>query len=164
MNAVEGAKNLLERVKKPSDSQAKALNKLFSSSKFNPQAECVASGAHAKKKKFAAKLKKCSGTVVMLEKYQSRIPRGDLRQSLIDSNRIQSMMISRSMTPDEVKNIILATFGCEDFIILECAKGGYLLKADDQVLSSQMASDRRGALYLCENSKPLVSIDKLQWL
>ena len=50
MNAVEGAKNLLERVKKPSDSQAKALNKLFSSSKFNPQAECVASGAHAKKK------------------------------------------------------------------------------------------------------------------
>ena len=33
--------------------------------------------------------------------------------------------------------------------MLDCAKGGYLLKSDEE-LTANIAIDRRGALYLCE--------------
>lgn len=152
---------MLGRVKTPSDPQAKALNKLFSGSTFNPKAECVANEAHTKKKKFEGApkitaLKDSAVTVVMLKKYQTRIPRGECRQELTDSNRVQKVTLNRNMTPVEVKEKILEGFGCKDFI-LECAKGGYLLRAADVELTSHLAIDRRGALYLCENSKPVVN-------
>ena len=33
--------------------------------------------------------------------------------------------------------------------MLDCAKGGYLLRSDEE-LTANIAIDRRGALYLCE--------------
>ena len=121
----------------------------------------MANEAHSKKKKFESvprvvASKNSAVTVVMLKNYQSRIPRGECRQYLSDNNRVQRVNINRDMSPDEIKDIILSTFKCADFTILECAKGGYLLKSTDIELTSQMAIDRRGALYICENSKSVV--------
>ena len=148
-------------MKRPSNSQAEALRKLFPSAKFNPQAECVAKMAHDKKKKFKpaykVSVKWSSVTIVMLKKYQTRIPRGDYRQHLIEKDRVKKVDLNRLMTPLEVKNKILSTFECDDYTILECAKGGYLLKRDNnEELTSHQAIDRRGALYLCEKPFKLV--------
>ena len=71
---------------------------------------------------------------------------------------MQQVAINRSYSPAKVCDVILAAFGCKDFSILECAKGGYLLRAEDKELTSQLAIDRRGALYLCETSNVRVSI------
>ena len=148
---------MLTRIKSPSEVQAKTLGNLF----FNPRAECVARDAHGKKKKFESTpkvpaSKDSAVTIVLLKKYHTRIPRGDFRQELIDGNRVKKIALNRDMTPKEVKGKILAAFSCEDFTLLECAKGGYLLKAKDKELTSQLAIDRRGALYLCEKSVRLV--------
>lgn len=88
----------------------------------------------------------------MLKKYQSTIPRGEARQELSQNNRVKKVVINRNYSPAEVHAVILAAFGCNDFTILECVKGGYLLRAEDKELTSQLAIDRRGALYLCETS------------
>jgi hypothetical protein len=93
----------------------------------------------------------------MLEKYQSNIPRGEARKELSDNNRVQKVAINRSYNPAKVRDVILAAFGCKDFVILECAKGGYLLRSEDKELTSTLAIDRRGALYLCETSDVSVS-------
>ena len=142
-------------MKTPVDSHAKVLKKVFSGSKFNPSAECVATSAHSKKKKFCSssvKPKDSSVTVIMLPKYQSQIPRGEAREKLTRDNRVQIISLNRQMTPKEVVTKIQGAFKCKEFTILECAKGGYLLKSGDTVLTGQLAIDRRGALYLCENT------------
>ena len=46
-----------------------------------------------------------------------------------------------------MKKAIVDKFGCKGFAVLDCIKGGYLLK-NDQQLTSSMAINRRGALYL----------------
>ena len=53
------------------------------------------------------------------------------------------------MSPDEVKNTILKVFGCKGYTVLDCTKGGYLLRSDEE-LTANVAIDRRGALYLYE--------------
>ena len=99
---------LLAHVKKPSESQAKVLNNLFSKS-FNPRDKCASDDAHRKKKKFQpVKTKDSSVTVVMLKKYQSTIPRGEVRQELSDNNRVQQVAINRSYSPAKVCDVILA--------------------------------------------------------
>ena len=154
----EKAKGLLTGMRKPTDKQAVALSKLFpSSKKFNPQAECVAKTAHAKKKKFATAPKLSSVTVVLLKKYQTRIPRGDYRQELIDEKRMKKVELHRRMSPEEVHATILEAFGCKRFTVLDCAKGGYLLRSDEE-LTANIAIDRRGALYLCEAAVTVVSL------
>ena len=148
----EKVQGLLTSMKKPTEKQALALSKLFpASKKFNPHAECVAKAAHAKKKKFSTAPKLSSVTVVLLKKYQTRIPRGDYRQELIDKKRMKKVELHRRMSPEEVKGAILKTFGCKGFTVLDSAKGGYLLRSDDE-LTANIAIDRRGALYLCEVS------------
>lgn len=118
------------------------------SKKFNPHAECVAKAAHTKKK-FSTAPKLSSVTVILLKNYQTRIPRGDYRQELFDKKRVKKVELHRRMSPEEVKGAILETFGCKGFTVLDCAKGGYLLRSDKE-LTANIAIDRRGALYLCE--------------
>ena len=89
--------NVLSQVSKPSESITKALKKLFpckggTAPKFNPRSECVSSSAHNKKKKFVPKLN--SVEVVMLKKFQTRIPKGDFRQELLDEGRIKIINFS----------------------------------------------------------------------
>ena len=137
-------------MKKPTEKQALALSKLFpASKKFNPRAECVAKAAHAKKKKFSAVPKLSSVTVVLLKNCDTRIPRGNYRQELFDTKRVRKVELNRGMSPEEVKGAIFETFGCKGFTVLDYAKGGYLLRSDEE-LTANIAIDRRGALYLCE--------------
>ena len=152
---MDNANNLLAHIKKPSESQAKVLNNLFSIPGINVH---LTMHTERKKKFQPVKTKDTSVTVVMLNKYQSTIPRGEVRQELSDNNRVQQVAINRSYSPAKVRDVILAAFGCKDFSTLECAKGGYLLRAEDKELTSQLAIDRRGALYLCETSNVRVSI------
>ena len=143
--------------RKPTDKQALALSKLFpASKKFNPQAECVAKAAHAKKKKFSTASKLSSVTVILLKNFQTRIPRGDYWQELFDKKRVKKVELHRRMSPDEVKNTILKAFGCKGYTVLDCAKGGYFLRSDEE-LTANVAIDRRGALYLCETAVTVVS-------
>ena len=55
------------------------------------------------------------------------------------------------MSPEEVKGAILKTLRCKGFTVLNSAKGGYLLRSDEE-LTANIAIDRRGTLYLCEVS------------
>ena len=59
------------------------------------------------------------------------------------------MELHRQMSPEEVKDVISGTFGCTAFTVLQSAKGGYLLRSDEE-LTAKIAIARRGALYLCE--------------
>ena len=148
----EKAESLLATMKKPTNKQALTLSKLFpsTSKKFNPLSECTATSAHAKKKKFSTGTSKLSAvTVILLKNYQTRVPKGDYRQELIHDNRVKKVELNRRMTPSEVNKAIVDKFGCKGFAVLDCVKGGYLLK-NDQQLTSSMAIDRRGALYLYE--------------
>ena len=124
----EKVQGLLTSMKKPTEKQALALNKLFpASKKFNPHAECVAKAAHAKKKKIYTAPKLSSVTVVLLKMYQTRVPRGDYRQELIE-NRMKKVELHRRMSPKEAKGAILKAFGSKGFTVLDNAKGGLPLK------------------------------------
>lgn len=59
------------------------------------------------------------------------------------------MELHRQMFPGEVKGAILDKFRCKAFTVLDCSKGGYLLKSNEE-LTADIAIDHRGALYLCE--------------
>ena len=48
-----------------------------------------------------------------------------------------------------MKSTILEAFECKGFTVLDCAKGGYLLRSDKE-LTANIAIDRRSALYLRE--------------
>ena len=89
--------------------------------------------AHAKKKKFSTAPKLSSVTVILLKNYQTRMPCGDYRQELFDKKRVKKVKLHRRMSPDEVKNTILKAFGCKGYTVLDCAKGGYLLRSDEEL-------------------------------
>jgi len=58
------------------------------------------------------------------------------------------------MTSEEIKDAICHAFSgileTNQFIILECTSGSTLQQAKSQVLTAEVAIERRGALYLCE--------------
>lgn len=75
-------------MKKPSESEAKALAKLFPSKAsakrqqaFDPHDECIATPAHKKKRRFGAP-KLSIVSVVLLPKMQYSLPRGQGRKEL----------------------------------------------------------------------------------
>ena len=156
--------NLLSKVSNPNTSTSKALNKLFpfksgSTPKFDPRGECVSTSARSKKKKF---IPKYSGIdVVMLKKFQTRIPKGDLRQELVDEGRIKKVMLSRHMSPSSIKQKILEEFKCDDFVLLHCHKGELTRAKDDEELTAQLAIARRGCLYLCQKLQVYIMMQLL---
>ena len=153
---LSSAKNILSNISKPNSSAAKTLSKLFPSvTKFDPRAECPSSSSQKKKHKFVPKYSMVE--VVMLNTFQSRIPKGECRQELAESGRIKKVQLDRHMTPLQVKSKILQEFKCEDFTLLECTKGRLCKVTEDVELSAQHAIARRGALYLCQKHKIRVS-------
>ena len=139
-------------VSKPKESTAKALKKLFpcksgSTPRFDPRSECASTSARNKKKKFVPKF--CSIETVMLKKFQTRIPKGDYRQELVEEGRIKKISLNQQITPSDVKRKILSEFKCDDFVMLQCNRG-YLTRLDDEQLTATAAIARRGALYLCQ--------------
>ena len=153
---VDSAKNVLSRISKPSGSAAKTLSKLFPSvTKFDPRAECSSSSSKGNRRKFVPKYSVVD--VVMLTTFQSRIPKGECRQELVDKGCIKKIQLDRHMSAAEVKSKILEEFKCEDYTLLECMKGRLCKVTDGVELTAQRAIARRGAVYLCQKHKVHVS-------
>lgn len=122
---------------------------------FDPTAECVALERQKKKKsaiKQQRKVKQASVTVIMMEKFSPSIPKGNARKRLSSCGRMKSIRLSRDMSAEEVKGKILQVFNCTDFTLLECDSSQTLCKCDDQNIDGERAVERKGALYLCENT------------
>ena len=162
-------KNIIARVKKPTEAEAKALASYFPSSSmsrssssrkhsvdlFDPSGECVAL-PQQKKKKAASKgnPKPTVVTVVLMEKFSMRVPKGKVRQKLYSEGRIQSVSLRRTMSFLQVKNAIIRAFTrfqLSHFTILECDQGCHnLSRACVQEIDGEKVLQRRGCLYLCE--------------
>ena len=65
------------------------------------------------------------------------------------------------MTSEEIKDTICRAFSgvmeTNQFIVLECMSGSTLQQAKSQVLTAEVAIERRGALYLCEVGRTVYS-------
>ena len=87
--------------------------------------------------------------VILLKRKQKYIPRGGARKKLQSQGRIMKVALNRHLSAQQVKNAILKAFkgikGLKEFTVLECTKSNRLQ------LSGELAVERRGALYLCEN-------------
>lgn len=141
------AENIVAKLGKPPKKVAGAMRKLFnpSGTKFNPHAECVASSAHSKKKKFKAS----SITVFMLRKFQKKIPRGEQRQKLLAEKRERKVSLDKGMTAAEVRDAISKAFKCNKFTILESRNYNELRKCSEE-LTGELAVTKRATLYVCE--------------
>ena len=136
----------MSKVKKPSEAEAKAISKMFSSKQvkkrpFDPLSESV-SASQQKKKKKAVPLKKSKPSnvkVFMLDKHQRIVPKGDTRKRLEKKDRVQVIKIYREMDADDLKETILNAFKwVRSYVFLTCESGGHTL----------MESDEQGPLYL----------------
>lgn len=95
-------------MRKPPIKHAQMLGKVFPQAniKFDPHEDCIANDSHKKKKRFVSPKSSCT-TVVLLKKFQKYLPKGEARKKLIDKNQIKTVNLSRTMTPKEVKSIIV---------------------------------------------------------
>ena len=64
------------------------------------------------------------------------------------------------MTSEDIKDTICCAFSdvmeTNQFVVLECTSGSTLQQAKSQVLTVEVAIERRGALYLCEVSRTVL--------
>ena len=152
----ERSSGILERVKKPTEVEARALAKCFPSGKskkegFDPNAECVVADAQAKKKAaFKGKQRSVSVNVVMLKHYQEIIPRGNTCKELFSQERIKRLSSTRDMSNLEIRNAIIRAFKVSSFSFLDSDKKRHLTRLDNDYLDGEGAVKRRGCLYLCE--------------
>ncbi len=151
----DSATGILDRVKKV---EAKTLAKCFPNGKtktpkggFDPNADCVVSDAHRKKKAaIKGKQRSVSVSVVMLRQYISTIPKGKARKKLLSEGRIQSIAATRNMTNLQIRNKILRAFEVASFSFLEVDSAGRLVKMKDDSLNGESVVNRRGSLYVYE--------------
>ena len=165
MQAIGLASQAISRcssLKKPTDSEARALARLFPSSAkrtatvavFDPN-ECVAEPQQKKKKRaYSSQGRPVNITVVLLKSFSSTIPKGKLRKALKDSGRIKTVALTRLMSAQQVRNSIIRAFhpllGTE-WIFLDCnQESNCLEEAKDQGKSGDTIVSRRGCLYLCK--------------
>ena len=165
---MEKAQSIIDRVKKPTEAQAKALASYFPSTSsrkrrlepFDPSAECVVLSQQKKKKAaIKGKLKTHSVTVVMMKAFERSVPKGKKRQKLFSEGRIQTLKLTRCMNACEVNRAIIRAFSSlevSSFVVLACdvnVSGHNLSRASDQNVDGEMTTQRRGCLYLCEELK-----------
>lgn len=139
---------------KPSEAEAKTLSKCFPShKKFDPAAECVASGAQRKKKAAIKRKheKSVTVTVIMMPRFVPGIPKGKVRKHLASKGRMLSLKITRNMSSQEMRDKVLRVFNVSTYTVLSCDSTGHvLLKSCDQDIDGEGVLQRRGCLYLCE--------------
>ena len=141
--------------------EAQTLANLFPSSStvkrspsaFDPSTECVALPQQKKKKK--SQPKPATIEVFLLPSNQVAVPTGSLRKSFRSNGRCMKISLHRGMGAQEVRNSIIRAFhkiaGSSNYVILEC-EGNKLKPSNSQDLTGASAIDRRGALYLHENT------------
>ena len=99
--------DILSKVKKPSEAEARALSKCFpggknpstsASTEFNPRLD------YKKKQKRATKLSKVE--VIMLKEFQGWIPKGEARKKLRRKGRVSDVSFTMSMTNSQIEATI----------------------------------------------------------
>ena len=155
-----GAQSVLKKLTQPGDMPVKELTTIFNThqnkpgpSRFVPGAECVVSNKKKKKKAAVQKKPKPSSvTVVVLKKFTSKVPRGDARETLASSGRIQSLRFTRDMSSSDVKQRIMSVFNlCSEYTVLESDSSGHnLCKCSEQDIDGESVVGRKGSLYICE--------------
>ena len=115
------AKDICQRIGKPSEANAKTLASLFPTlqnrkRKFDPNDECVVAEQHRKKKAGnpAAKGRAKNLKVVVLAKEVHYLPKGQARDKLAKSGRIKEIPMRRNMTPTQVTAAIINNFSIEN--------------------------------------------------
>ena len=152
------AKDVLKKVTKPTDMEAKALSKYFpshhSKKAFNPIDECF-----RPKKAGSRKERPVAITVVMLKTFKMLVPKGKVRQNMMRDGKIQTLRVTRSASAKVIRNKIMNAFKVSEYTVLECVAGGHnLLRCCDQEIDGERVVERRGCLYLCEEFGDEVSL------
>ena len=156
---MQRANSVLNKVKQPSESEAKTPSSLFPSSRkcpdqpsFDPSAECIA--LPWQKKKDATKGKVATVRVVLLKSFSNVVPKGKSRQQLLCKGRIKPVKLQRQMAPLQVKNSLLQAFqefNLQSFVLLDTMECGHnLIKSEEQNINGEWAIKKRGCIYLCE--------------
>ena len=149
--AHERAESIISKVKKPSEAEAKALARIFPSTKpkayekaFDPAAECVVLEQQKKKKAtIRPKQRTISVSVIMMSNYCSTVTKGKERHKLAAEGRMLNMKVTRGMSAKEVKNKISTAFDVADFTVLECDKNSHsLIKCCDQEVDGDAIAQR----------------------
>ena len=152
---------ICKKLSAPSNSERRELSNLFPSSRatgsykrvFDPTAECLALPQQKKKKAAGLVLRPTSREVVLMKAFRSVVPIKKFRSELKSERRIQSLQFKRTMSPEEVKQVIIRGFhhiqGFSSFQYLENSSNNLSI-ASNQEYDGVTVIERRGALYLCE--------------
>ena len=145
------AKSILTKVTTPTEAEAKAI--YFPSGKMRPKFDVTKNCVASKKKATAAKGKgiqrPTTVSVVLMKEYSPLVPKNKDHQKLMSEGRV-----TRSISSQEIKNLIIRAFQITEYTVLECDDTGHnLLRRIDQSIDGNNLTDLRGALYLCEAFK-----------
>ena len=80
---------------------------------FNPSEESTNAEQKKKKKKAVTISRPFKFWVVILEHYQEKVPKGSRRKNLNDAGRVQKLEFRRTLSRQQVKNLLIA--GCGFF-------------------------------------------------
>lgn len=162
-------KDICQQLRKPSDATAKSIAKLFPACasstkrkrKFSPADDCVFIEQQRRKKAVnpLSSGRAKTVTVVVIREIPCTIPRGSLRGQLKRMGRIKDLSFRRSLSADEVRDVILEGFkatGIENFVYLQAHRSNTLTKSEDQKLNGNevIALAGSGCLYLQEPQTP----------
>ena len=164
MSTSSQALQCLNKLKKPSDSEAKVLSKLFPSSKrsaastiktFDPADELVVKEAK-RKKKSTSKVKSSQVEICLLPNFVQRVPKGKQRGDLKQQGRIKKIPVCRHHNWWTIQQSITSSFGSMFTTmmaptILTC-DGIALSKADNQQPNGEVVINRRGSFYISDGS------------
>lgn len=88
-------------------------------------------------------------TVCYLPRATRFIPKGKVRNDLKKQGRIQTILLTRSMGPDNVRDSITQAFRHSQWVYLETGQDN-LLSETEQSLDGNAACSRRGCLYIMD--------------
>lgn len=162
-------KNLVQSLKRPSDTNVKALVKLFptksgvskradvSKPVFDPTSDCVASENQRRKKSANPNSKgrsKCL-KVVLVKELPCTIPKGPLRERFIKLGRLKDVSFTRVMSECDCQDVILDAFkavGLKNFYYLQVQKNHSLQLVPSQIRDGNSVINLAGSgcLYLQE--------------
>ena len=90
---------------------------------------------------------------ILLEKFQKNVPKKSSREFLQQQQRMKRLFVSRSDTHKHLDEKISWVFGVKEYKFLECIKNGnQLVISSNQHMDGVDAINRRGCLYLCEDT------------
>ena len=89
-------------------------------------------------------------TVVVQDKFTTNVPRGEARQKLATSGKMQKWF-TRDMSSVQVESKIKSVFNLLDYTVLESDSSGHTLcKCSDQELDVKAVVGCKGCLYPCK--------------